>query len=160
MEIFYVKTNDFSTDTKYEKEHILGRKIIEYAAKNIYKLENCEIEIINNKPQFKSLPVKFSISHTKGLVAVCFDNVEIGFDSEFIKPRDYKSISKRMNFNLEEDSLEGFYKVWTEYEAVYKLGTAEKSKYSFIFDKEYAMTIASAKEQNIKDILKITQIFL
>lgn len=160
MEIFYVKTNDFSTDTKYENEHILGRKIVEYAAKNIYNSNNCEIEIIKNKPQFKSLPIKFSISHTKGLVAVCFDEFEIGFDAEFIKPRDYKAICKRMNFNLNEDNLENFYKFWTEYEAVYKLGTTEKSKYSFIFDENYAITIASAENQNIKDTLKITQIFL
>lgn len=160
MEIFYVKTNDFSTDTKYENEHILGRKIIEYTAKNIYKSNNCEIEIIKNKPQFKTLPTKFSISHTKGLVAVCFDEFEIGFDAEFIKQRDYKAICKRMNFNLNEDCLEGFYKKWTEFEAVYKLGIAEKSKYSFIFDENYAITIASSKEQNIKDTLKTTQIFL
>lgn len=160
MEIFYVKTNEFSIDTKYENEHILGRKIVEYAAKNIYKSNNCEIEIIKNKPQFKSLPIKFSISHTKGLVAVCFDKFEIGFDTEFIKQRDYKSISKRMNFNLNEDNLECFYKVWTEFEADYKLGVTAKSKYSFIFNENYAITIASSKEQNIKDILKITQIFL
>lgn len=160
MEIFYVKTNDFSTDTKYENEHILGRRIVEYAAKNIFKSNNCEIEIIKNKPQFKALPIKFSISHTKGLVAVCFNEFEIGFDAEFIKPRDYKAICKRMNFNLKEDNLENFYKVWTEYEAVYKLGTTEKSKYSFIFDENYVITIASSKEQNIKDTLKITQVFL
>ena len=160
MEIFYVKTNDFSTDTKYENEHILGRRIVEYAAKNIFKSNNCEIEIIKKKPQFKALPIKFSISHTKGLVAVCFDEFEIGFDAEFIKPRNYKEICKRMNFNLKEDNLENFYKVWTEYEAVYKLGIAEKSKYSFIFDENYAITIASSKEQNIKDTLTTTQIFL
>ena len=160
MEIFYVKTNDFSTDSKYENEHILGRKIVEYTAKNIYKSNNCEIEIIKNKPQFKTLPTKFSISHTKGFVVVCFDEFEIGFDAEFIKQRDYKAICKRMNFNLKEDNLENFYKVWTEYEATYKLGTTAKSKYSFIFDEKYAITIASAENQNIKDTLKITQIFL
>lgn len=156
MDIFYLflDKSNFKNEKKYFREHFAGRFIVEYAAKNYFQIKNSEIEIINNKPQFKYSDIKFSISHSNNVAAVCFDKNPVGFDIEFIKQRNYISIAERMKFNLNENSLEEFYKCWTKYEAEYKLQIEAKSFYSGIFIPHYAFSVASSEISDINIKLK------
>lgn len=156
MDIFYTIIDENPNKKLHQQfQHQTGRKLIEYAAKNIYKIENTEIEIVNNKPKFKFSDKKFSISHSKNVVAVCFDDEEVGVDIEYIAPRDYISIAKRMNFKLENDSLEAFYKAWTQYEAVYKLGDNPKIEYNCRFLNSYYLSAASVSDNKTIEIKKL-----
>lgn len=160
MDLFYLNIDNFDliADTKHTLEHKAGRYVLNYAAKNFYNIKNTELEIINNKPKFKYSNINFSISHSKNIAAVCFDESPIGFDIEKIKQRDYNSIAKRMNFTLAEDTIEEFYKQWTLFEAEYKLQSEVKSNFSRIFLNDYMMSITSSKNINIKNILFIKEI--
>ena len=74
MNIFYLYIDEFYTTGKISKyHHEAGRYILEYVAKNFYKIENSELEIVNDKPKFKHSNIKFSISHSNNIAAVCFD---------------------------------------------------------------------------------------
>ncbi len=160
MELFYLNINDFNfkADTEHSLQHLAGRHILEYAAKNFYNIENTEIEIINKKPKFKYSDIQFSISHSKNIAAVCFDKSPVGFDIEQIKPRDYTAIAKRMKFNLENNSLEAFYTQWTLFEAKYKLQQEAKSVFSMKFLDTYIISFASCQQINIEQDLKIIKI--
>ncbi len=155
MDLFYTC---IEKDSDYKTLSAAGRRIIEYAAKNFYYIKNAELQIINGKPLFKFSDIKFSISHTNGIAAVCFDNDDTGFDIEEIKERDYIKIAKRMKFKLDENSPECFYKHWTKYEAEFKLHKKQKSSYSFIFEKKYMVTIVSSEKKDIKSGLKTYKI--
>ena len=134
--------------------------MIEYAAKNFYKLKNTEIEIVNSKPRFKHIDnLHFSISHSKNTAAACFHHHPAGFDIEFIKPRDYKPIAERLNFKLQENTLEEFYKLWTRYEAEYKLQQKPCRFHTEKFQEEYIMSAASSCDEDIKfRLLQISEI--
>ena len=124
MDLYYISIENLNKNKKlaHSLQHDLGCKIVEYAAKNIYDIKNPEIEVVNSKPQFKYSKKQFSISHSNNIVIAGFDDSPIGVDIEYIKSRDFISIAERMSFNMEEDSLDEFYKLWTQYEAKYKLG--------------------------------------
>ena len=155
MDLFYCYIDDSNVKNKYVLQHNTGIKLTEYVAKNIYNVENTEVEIINNKPQFKNSDKQFNISHSKNVVLVCFDDNPVGVDIEYIKPRDYIELAKRMGFKLKERTLEEFYIFWTQYEAEYKLGFKSKDIRSKNFLNEYILSVASTKqilELNIKEI--------
>ncbi|MBQ9246733.1 hypothetical protein IJ182_10755 [bacterium] len=160
MDIFYVYIAENSSNPKisHSLQHEIGRKIIEYVAKNLYKINNSEIEIINNKPQFKYSSKQFSISHSKNIVMVAFDDFPVGLDVEFIKPRDYNSLAKRMNFVLDEDNINCFYKRWTQYEAEYKLGCKPFSIDSRLFIDTYMLSVCSSVKNNIGENIHIQQL--
>ncbi len=160
MDLFYLNIDDFNfnADSKHSLEHIAGRYVLDYAAKNFYNIKNTKLEIINNKPKFKYSDINFSISHSKNIAAVCFDDNPVGFDIEQIKPRDYNAIALRMKFNLEKNTLEEFYKQWTIFEAKYKLQAEAKSIYSIPFLDNYVISIASCENIDIKDNLSIIEI--
>ncbi len=145
MDIFYVYIDDCELKDKYNIHHTAGRYIVECAAK-IYGIKNSELIIVNNKPKFEFADIQFSISHSKNIAAVCFDENPVGLDIEYIKNRDYKAVAKRMSLLLENDSLEGFYKAWTAYEAEYKLGVKAYAVKSQRFEDNYMISIASTKE--------------
>ena len=151
MNIFYLHLDKFvCCGSKYEKEHAAGLYLTEYAAKNFYSLKNTQIEIINSKPQFKyHKNIHFSISHSFNIAAVCFDDVCLGFDIEFIKPRNYAALAKRMNFTLKENTLEEFYKCWTVYEAEYKLQQKPLNIRALLFQNEYMLAAASSSSREI-----------
>ena len=157
MDLFYTNINQFTGENRYKRGHIAGRRIIEYCAQNIYDIKNPEIEIVNSKPKFKYSDIQFSISHSGEYAAVCFDKKPVGFDLEHIIERDYREIAKRMKFNLEEDSLKGFYKCWTEFEAAYKLQSEVKYRFCDKLNENYIFTITS---ENIFALDKIQELFL
>ena len=148
MDIFYIYINNLNKKAKdrHSQHHELGRYIVDYVAKNVYKIQNSEIEIIKDKPQFKYSKLQFSISHSKNIVLVAFDNMPVGIDIEYIKGRDYKAIAERMQFRLKADNLKEFYRFWTQYEAEYKLGNKAISIISKEIFNEYMLCVASCKE--------------
>lgn len=157
MELFYLLTD--KSEFKDKTLHEAGRYVVNYAAKEYYNINNYDMEIINNKPQFKTNPIKFSISHTKNIAAVCFDSDEVGFDIEIIRKRDFELISKRMKFNTITNTPEEFYENWTKYEAEYKLHFPVKSRYTAKFLDKYFMSIVSNKNKEIEKSLKIIEVF-
>lgn len=159
MEIYYInkkeflKKNDeailntFSDDKNFKSEkrflqHSIGRYLVKSAAKKFYKITDTEITIKNNKPVFKKNSIKFSISHSKDIVAAAFDTSECGLDIEEIKPRNLEALSRR--YEKDFDTLEDFYKFWTEYEAEIKLQQKTQGKYTCVFQNNYMLTVASA----------------
>lgn len=155
MDLFYTNINQFTEENRYKRGHIAGRQIIKYCAENIYNIKNPTIEIVNKKPKFKYSDIQFSISHSGEYAAVCFDNNPLGFDLEHIIDRDYKLITKRMNFILEEDSLVGFYKRWTEFEAAYKLQSEVKYRFSNMLNENYIFTITSGNNFKLDKVKEL-----
>ena len=155
MDIFYTDLTKFDGKNDYYKGHNAGREIVKYCAKNIYHIENPEIEIVDGKPKFKFSKLQFSISHSGTIAAVCFDINPVGFDIERIVKRDYKSIAKRLNFKMENDSLEAFYKSWTQYEAAYKLHNEVIYRFNDKILNEYVFSIASSNSFKLERIKEL-----
>lgn len=160
MDIYYLKKDEFlksisreelekfSDGRKYASddkflEHLCGIFLTKYVAKNIYNIENLEIEYNNGKPFLKSGEIYFSISHSNNIVLVAFNNRNIGIDVEYMSPRDYKKIMKRYGHMDENITKEGFYRFWTLHEAEIKLGSKVKSSYSSMLEDEYMVTCVS-----------------
>ena len=153
MDIFYVYIDD--CEFKQDIHHKMGRYIVDYAAK-YYGIENPEITVVQNKPEFKFSDIKFSISHSKNYAAVCFDKNLVGLDIEFIKERDYRAVAKRMKLSLKEDTLEDFYRAWTTYEAEYKLGEKAYEVKSQKFKDNYMLSAASTSKIELINFIEIT----
>ena len=113
------------SNLKKKKEHCFSYLMLDRILKEVYKIQNREIEFLNSKPYLKSREKFFSLSHSGEYLVIGFSDNECGVDIEKIKPRDYKAISERMNFG--SNTLEDFYKDCTKYEAEYKLGTKAES---------------------------------
>lgn len=169
MEIFFINsenfklkdTQNFSTKFSSEKrktQHILGRFLVKYAAKNYYKISDTEIEIKNNKPQFIQNSINFSITHSKNIVMAVFDKNPVGIDVEYMKPRDFEKIFKHYNIEIKNPSKETFYRFWTEYEAQIKLQQTVKSSFSAEFPQGFIMSAASNQSLDIKKMLKIYEV--
>ena len=121
------------SDEKYKRAHSFSYLMLNRILKDVYGINNSEIEFVNKKPFLKNRKKYFSISHSKEYVVIAISDSDCGVDIEQIKKRDYKSISKRMGFAIE--SLEFFYRNWTKYEAEYKLGgNSQKHDYAIIAD--------------------------
>ena len=116
---------DFSNEKK-KKEHCLSYLMTDRILKNVYNIENRELDFVGGKPFLKSGEKFFSISNSGEYLVIAFSGSNCGIDIEKIKDRDFVSISNRMKFDA--DSLEGFYMEWTKYEAEYKLGGRGKYK--------------------------------
>ena len=150
MDLFYTSCHKFEGNTLKEKQHNAGRYIVNYVAKNIYKIENSELELVNKKPKFKYSNYHFSISHCKEYVIVVFDTKPVGTDIEKITQRNFEAIAKRMNFKLKENTIESFYEAWTVFEAKYKLQQEAKSILTIDFMDEYKISVASNNTTEIK----------
>ena len=134
---------EYSSEDKYF-EHLCGLFLVKFIAKNIYKINNTEIEIVDKKPFLKDRKLFFSISHSKDVVVVVFDNNNVGVDVEFIQDRsNYNAIMERYGKKIENPSLEDFYKFWTLHEAEIKLGTGVKSVFSSKIENDYMLTCVS-----------------
>ena len=160
MKIFYLKKSEFlsSVDIKsldsfsdrrvYKSsdkklEHLCGLFLVKFIAKNVYNIQNLEIEIKNHKPFFKENKIFFSISHSEDIVLVAFNNLDIGIDVEYIQKRNYLPIMKRYGWESESASLKDFYRFWTKHEAQIKLGKNYISSFSTIIEDKYMFTCLS-----------------
>lgn len=79
----------------------------------------------SGKPYIEGVQLELSISHTKGVVAVCLSDKPIGIDVEQLTERAYKISSRFMDeqegFDDDEHSVEGAVLVWAAKEAVFKI---------------------------------------
>jgi len=137
------KHKEFSNKEK-QKEHCFSYLMLDRILREVYKIENREIEFVNKKPYLKSREKFFSVSHSKGYIVIAFSDAECGVDIEKIVERDFKAISERMNFV--SSNLEEFYQWWTKYEAEYKLGEKAKNFYQALYD-GYSLTAVSSNVQ-------------
>ena len=85
----FLKDRKFSSAEK-EIQHCYGRFLLEKVAKEIFEIENTELEIINKKPRFKFSDIHFSISHSENIILIAFDKNPIGVDLEIMKERNFK----------------------------------------------------------------------
>lgn len=157
MKIYYSYIDKYydgnSSLSKREKEHLLGRKIVQEISKSVYGIDD-EIVSDGKRPHFKNNGIYFSISHSENLVVVAFDKSPVGIDTEFIKPRNLEKLINR--YNLDKTStLADFYRWWTTYEAKYKNPKAQ-DVYTFEILPGYICSAASEKLINNKD-LEITE---
>lgn len=155
MDIFVINTNNADnikpelleefrhkkiTNRKKLREHCLSYLMLDRILKEVYKIENYELEFVNNKPYLKNRQKYFSLSHSGDYIVIVFSAFDCGVDIEKIKSRDFVAISQRMNFDSK--TLKEFYYEWTKYEAEYKSGAETKSiKQTNIGD--YALTAVS-----------------
>lgn len=165
MKIFYINTDEFlkahdaeflqnyaeGREFKSQKRFVqftLGRYLVKNAAKEVFRVEDTEIVIEDDKPRFKNASLYFSISHSKNFVAAAFDEVECALDIEEMKPRDFAALGER--YGREFKSSQEFYEFWTEYEAGIKLHAVPCGKFSQVFQKNFMLTAVSVCE--IEDI--------
>lgn len=157
MEIYYLKkeeflnsidisslkkfsdNREFSSEEKY-LEHLCGLFLTKFIAKQIYNIKNTEIELKNKKPYFKNNEIYFSVSHSKNIVLVGFNNANIGVDTEYMYPRNYQKIMDRYNKNIVNPTKKDFYRFWTIHEAEIKLGKPPKAMFSTNLENDYALS--------------------
>ena len=134
-----------------QKEHCFSYLMTDRILKEVYGLENRNIEFLNGKPYLLTREKYFSISHSGKYILIGFSDNECGADIEQMKERDYVSIAERMKFSA--SNLEEFYSEWTKYEAEYKLGGSDKGKsiVQTVFE-NYMITAVCEKPQEIFEI--------
>jgi phosphopantetheinyl transferase len=160
MKIYYIKKDEFlkkvsrqelekvSDGREYKSEikyveHLCGLYLAKYVARNYYNIDNPQIVLKNDKPEFINKDISFSISHSKNIILVAFCKNNIGVDIEYMADRDFKSILKYYHKQLEDSTKEGFYRFWTKYEAEIKLDAKVKSYFSCTIEKEYMLSVVS-----------------
>jgi 4'-phosphopantetheinyl transferase len=132
--------------------HCLSYLMLDRILRDFYKIENREIQFIDNKPVLASGEIQFSISHSGDFIALAFSNLPCGVDIEKIKDRPFEKIAQKMNFN--STNLTEFYKEWTKYEASGKCIGFNSSKIdldklntqNYIFG-DYALGVVSTNSQ-------------
>lgn len=156
MKVFFLKKKDFlpydkrflfGNSFKSEKRNVefaLSRFLLDYVLKNVYNIENFEIELKKNKPVLKNNEVHFSISHSNEIIMIGFDNFPLGLDVEFMKEKNLEKFSKY--FKKEFLTYNSFYDFWTKYEAEFKLQNKAKFFKTLIFEKDYTLSLASNNE--------------
>lgn len=152
MKIFFVKLNNSQVEnlSKSELKKLqsqIGRKIVDFVARQCYSINDREIVIKNNKPKFKNSELQFSISHSNQIITVAFDEYPVGLDVEFMKERDFKRLGEHYNINT-DDKYE-FYKKWTQLEAEIKLQAKPQQIHTEIFESEYMLTVMTTKKDAI-----------
>lgn len=163
MEIFVFEIKDYDhilqeelkqwqkkeiSDPQKLREHCLAYYLAEKTAGEYYGFEDCKIIYKGKKPVLKNGEKEFSISHSKEFIAFAFSDSPCGIDIEKTTERDFLNIAKRMKFECH--NLETFYKIWTKYEAQYKLGNPAQSEF-YTTIKNYALTAVSAnKDEGFK----------
>lgn len=139
---------NFSNPEK-KKTHCVAYLMLDSVLKDIYGIENREIEFVCGKPMLKTKEKFFSVSHSDEYVVLAVSNYNCGVDIEKIKPRNYEKISARMKFD--STSLVDFYKNWTDYEACYKLDSLKQSAKNFLF----GFYMISAVSENSSEVYNL-----
>ena len=154
---FFSKDENFKSD-KRKLEFSLDRFLLFFIAKKVYSRTYPEVLIKHNKPYFKDLKSHFSISHSKNIVMICFDDYENGIDIEFIKDRNFTKLFKYYNITSIPANKWNFYRFWTEYEAKVKLKSELKSSLTGLFLKKFMFSVTSNHSFDIKRKLKIYEV--
>ena len=152
MNIFFIKIDKFlqqvekssiTTEFSSQKrciEHSLGRFLTKFVANKFYGIKNTEISVLNKKPQFINANLHFSISHSKNIVAVAFDENDIGLDFELIKDRNIAKLSNYLKKDFK--NLVEFYQYWTSFEAQYKSKPQNLTSLKF---EDYMVSVSSSE---------------
>ncbi|MBD5402392.1 hypothetical protein HDR58_06280 [bacterium] len=161
MDIFYLKKSEFIPHITYESlktfsdgrefkceekelEHLCGIFLTKFIAKHAYDVHNLEIELRNKKPHFVSNEIYFSISHSKDVVLVVFNNSNIGADVEYMKDsKNYKLIMNRYGHKVTNPTKKDFYRFWTVHEAEIKLNAHIRSLFSKTLEDNYMLACVS-----------------
>lgn len=130
------------------KEHSLMYLMLDRILKEVYKINNPKIEFINEKPYLNNNEKYISLSHSKDYILIGISDFECGIDIEYMKPRNYTKISKRMKFKC--NTIEEFYFCWTKYEAKYKLNQEYKSINQTKFENYAITTLSSNPEEKFE----------
>lgn len=154
---FFSKEENFKSE-KRKLEFSLDRFLLFYVAKYIYGKTYPEVLIKHSKPYFKDLKIHFSISHSKNIVLICFDEYENGVDIEFIKDRNFTNLFKYYNITDIPANKFNFYRFWTEYEAKVKLKSERKSSLTGLFLQNFMLSVTSNHSFDIKRKLKIYEV--
>ncbi len=154
---FFSKDENFKSE-KRKLEFSLDRFLLFYIAKQIYGKTYPEVLIKHNKPYFKDLKPHFSISHSKNIVLICFDDYENGVDIEFIKDRNFTKLFEYYNITNIPANRFNFYRFWTEYEAKVKLKSELKSSLTGLFLQNFMLSVTSNHSFDIKRKLKIYEV--
>ena len=114
--------------------HFLGRRFkVEKSGKLTHK--NCYL----------------SLTHSSHVVVLALSSIPVGIDTEnILKKRNFKNICQFLNLGRCSD-LKGFYKLFTQYEADYKLGNQyPKKHHTFLLWQNFIICIASLSKEPIE----------
>ena len=170
MKIFYLKKDEileqvgleelekfsdgksYSLEEKYI-EHLCWIYLVNRVGLSYLGIVDTSIIYEDKKPVLKSGEYNFSVSHCENIVVVGFSRNNIGVDTERMRERNFERLAKRYDIS---PTKEEFYKFWTKYEAVIKLGTTPKLVISKIIEDDYMLTcvLDSDKETDF-EIIKI-----
>ncbi|GHU01344.1 hypothetical protein FACS1894186_3870 [Alphaproteobacteria bacterium] len=82
------------------------------------------------KPYLEGLPVHYSVSHSRELLAVAVAPCPVGVDIEFVRPRDFAGLARNRLAGADLEAVlsapaaavaDEFYRGWTRFEASVKL---------------------------------------
>ena len=108
---------------------VAGTLLAHYAVRQLSPKTVCEKWAVteNGKPDIENCPVRFSISHTDGIVAVvASDSTPVGIDIEVVRPMRegfaarYFSESEQQLIRAAQDPDEALIRLWTAKEAIGK----------------------------------------
>lgn len=170
MKIFYLKKDEileqvgleelekysdgksYSLEEKYI-EHLCWIYLVNKVGLSYLGIVDTSIIYEDKKPVLKSGEYNFSVSHCENIVVVGFSRNNIGVDTERMRERNFERLAKRYDIS---PTKEEFYKFWTKYEAVIKLGSTPKQVISKIIENDYMLTcvLDSDKETDF-EIIKI-----
>ena len=133
------KFSDGKTYTLEEKyiEHICWLYLLNYVGTDYLGIVDTSIVYEDKKPVLKSGEYNFSVSHSENIVVIGFSRNNIGVDIERMRERNFERLAKRYGISPEK---EDFYKFWTKYEAVIKLGSTPKQVISKVIEDDYMLT--------------------
>ncbi|MBR6301373.1 hypothetical protein IKR55_01415 [bacterium] len=170
MKIFYLKKDEileqvgleelekysdgksYSLEERYI-EHLCWIYLVNKVGLSYLGIVDTSIIYEDKKPVLKSGEYNFSVSHCENIVVVGFSRNNIGVDTERMRERNFERLAKRYDIS---PTKEEFYKFWTKYEAVIKLGSTPKQVISKIIENDYMLTcvLDSDKETDF-EIIKI-----
>lgn len=170
MKIFYLKKDEileqvgleelekysdgksYSLEERYI-EHLCWIYLVNKVGLSYLGIVDTSIIYEDKKPVLKSGEYNFSVSHCENIVVVGFSRNNIGVDTERMRERNFERLAKRYDIS---PTKKEFYKFWTKYEAVIKLGSTPKQVISKIIENDYMLTcvLDSDKETDF-EIIKI-----
>lgn len=142
---------------KRMKQFCLGRFLLKYVLKKIYKIQEPEIRVKNEKPYLVNGDILFSLSHSKNLIIAAFAPFELGLDVEYMKGRDFESIYRYLKRKSDNPDTDTFYRFWTKYEAEIKLQKEPASWFCTKLKDNFMLSVCAAVKENITpEIQEIT----
>lgn len=143
---------------KRKTEFCLGRFLLKYVLTTRFGIKEPKIVLKNNKPCLIDEMPHFSLTHSKNYVMAVFDRNEAGIDLELMKDRDFEKLFAYYKLCPPQKDKKTFYQLWTEYEAEIKQQKPAKSMCSFVFNRDYSLSVCSSSDFDISKRLKIYEL--